>query len=72
VHVQIVDALATGRLQEARDITVEYVSLTQGEAGLPVPQGIAELSAALRAVVDTLEDRYRPPGGRAARAGRHR
>jgi ribosomal protein S18 acetylase RimI-like enzyme len=58
----IVDALATGRLQAARDITVEYLALTQGEAGFVVPQAISELPEPLRRIVDTLEDRHRTPG----------
>jgi len=60
--VGVVDALATGRLAPARDITFEYVALTQGEAGFAVPQDIAALPEPLRAVLDSLAERHRPPG----------
>ena len=60
--VDIVDALATGRLDQARGITFEYLALTQGEAGLPVPQDISALPALLRDVLDSLAQRHAPPG----------
>ena len=61
-HAVVVDALATDRLAAARAITVEYVVLTQAEAGLPVPQDIRALPAPLRAIVDGLADNHRRPG----------
>jgi ribosomal protein S18 acetylase RimI-like enzyme len=61
-HLDIVDALLTGRIAAARAITFEYLALTQGAAGLPVPQDIAALPGPLRAVLDTLAQRHAPPG----------
>lgn len=60
--VHIVDALATGRVDAAREVTFEYLALTQGEAGLPVPQDISGLPAPLRGVLDMLEQRHAAPG----------
>jgi Acetyltransferases len=60
--IDIVDALATGQLDQARDIAFEYLALTQGEAGLPVPQDIAALPEPLRVALDSLEQRHVPPG----------
>ena len=62
MHVQVVDALATGRLEAALDITFEYLAVTEGEAGRPVPQHIQDLPAALRAVLDTLGSSHGSPG----------
>ena len=36
-EVRIVDAMATGRDADAAAIVFEYVALTQGEVGRPVP-----------------------------------
>ena len=58
----IVDALATGRIDDARTIVFEYLALTQGEAGLPVPQGIADLPSPLRVVHGSLAQRHAVPG----------
>jgi len=60
--VHIVDALATGRVDAAREVTFEYLALTQGEAGLPLPQDISGLPAPLRGVLDMLEQRHAAPG----------
>jgi GNAT superfamily N-acetyltransferase len=62
VHVDIMDALATGRLAQARTIAFEYLASTQGEAGLPVPQAIRDLPEPLRAVLESLNERHQPPG----------
>lgn len=61
-QARIVHALATGRAEQALAIIFEYLALTQGEAGFPVPQGIGDLPPALRAVYESLEERYREPG----------
>jgi ribosomal protein S18 acetylase RimI-like enzyme len=61
-HLDIVDALLADRIATAQAITFEYLALTQGEAGLPVPQDIAALPGPLRAVLDTLAERHAPPG----------
>jgi ribosomal protein S18 acetylase RimI-like enzyme len=58
----IVDALATDRIEAARAIVFEYLASTQGEAGLPVPQGIADLPTSLRAVHASLAQRHAEPG----------
>lgn len=60
--VAIVDALSTGRLAVARDITFEYLALTQGEARLPVPQDIHALPEPLRSMTDSLAELHAPPG----------
>lgn len=63
VWVRVVDALPTGRLEAALDITFEYLRATQHEAGRLVPQHIHDLPAPLRAALDTLEHSHRSPGG---------
>jgi GNAT superfamily N-acetyltransferase len=59
---EVVDALATARLAQAQAITVAYLAVTDHEAGLPMPQGFAELGPGLRDVVATLAARHQPPG----------
>jgi ribosomal protein S18 acetylase RimI-like enzyme len=61
-HVDVVDALSAGRMDQARALTIEYLALTDVEAGLPAAQGFEELRAPLQEVVRTLADRHRPPG----------
>ena len=61
-HRSIVDALATGRIEDARAIVFEYLALTQAEAGLPVPQGIADLPPSLQDVHASLAQRHSEPG----------
>jgi ribosomal protein S18 acetylase RimI-like enzyme len=58
----IVDALASGRVEMAKAIVFEYLALTQGEAGFPVPQGIGDLPPQLRAVCESIAEHYREPG----------
>ncbi len=60
--VQIVDALTNGRLVAARAVTFEYMALTQGEAGLPVPQDVEALPAPLRETLESLATHHKPPG----------
>ncbi len=60
-RTSVVDALATGHVDAAKAIAFEYLALTQGEAGVEVPQGIADLPPSLRAVMETLEERHREP-----------
>jgi GNAT superfamily N-acetyltransferase len=60
--VVIVDAVATGRLRLAVDLSFEYMALTQGEAGLPVPQDFEALPAPLRETLSSLRQRHAPPG----------
>ncbi len=60
--VRIVDALATGRVQAARDIAFEYVALTQGETGSLVPQEIHDLPEPLRRMLHDLAVLHSPPG----------
>jgi GNAT superfamily N-acetyltransferase len=62
VSVDVMDALTTGRLAQARAITFEYVASTQGEAGLPVPQAIRDLPQPLRTVLESLDERHQSPG----------
>jgi GNAT superfamily N-acetyltransferase len=59
---RIVDALASGRAEDARAIVFEYLALTQAEAGLPVPQGIADLPPSLQAVHASLSQRHAARG----------
>jgi hypothetical protein len=54
----IVDALATGPMRDARTIAFEYLAATQGEAGFPIPQRIADLPPTLQAVMASLEQRH--------------
>jgi ribosomal protein S18 acetylase RimI-like enzyme len=60
--VEVVDGLASRWLASARTIAFEYLALTQGEAGLPVPQDISALPVPLQAVLDSLSERHAPPG----------
>jgi ribosomal protein S18 acetylase RimI-like enzyme len=60
--VRIVDALATGRVQAARDVAFEYVAMTQGETGSLVPQDIYDLPEPLRSTLDDLAVLHSPPG----------
>ena len=60
--MDIVDGLTTAWLAQTRAITFEYLALTQGEAGLPVPQDIADLPEPLRDVLDSLAQRHARPG----------
>jgi GNAT superfamily N-acetyltransferase len=62
MHVHVVDALETGRLGTAHDLTFEYLAMTEGEAGRPVPQDIQALPAPLRTVLHTLASSHEPPG----------
>ena len=54
----IIDALATGRIEAARDIVFEYLACTQGEAGSSVPRGVADLPPPLQAVLTSLAQRH--------------
>jgi GNAT superfamily N-acetyltransferase len=58
----IIDALATGRIEAARDIIFEYLACTEGEAGSSVPRGIADLPPPLQAVLTSLAQRHDGPG----------
>jgi ribosomal protein S18 acetylase RimI-like enzyme len=58
----IVDAMATGRDAEAAAIVFEYVAMTQGEVGRPVPGGVDELPDGLAAECRALPTYYAPPG----------
>jgi hypothetical protein len=58
----IIDALATGRIEAARDIIFEYLACTEGEAGSSVPRGVADLPPPLQAVLTSLAQRHDGPG----------
>jgi GNAT superfamily N-acetyltransferase len=60
--IAIVDAIATGRLRLARELSFEYVAMTQGEAGFPVPQDFEALPTQLRDLLASLRERHAPPG----------
>src|SRR5688572_12611936 len=60
--IAIVDAIATGRLRLARELSFEYVALTQGEAGFPVPQDFEALPTQLRDLLESLRERHASPG----------
>ncbi len=59
---RIVDALASDWIEEARAIVFEYLALTQGEAGLPMPQGIADLPPSLQTIHASLAHIHATPG----------
>lgn len=60
--MDIVDGLATRWLAQAQAIAFEYLALSQGEAGFPVPQHIAALPVPLRTVLDSLKRSHATPG----------
>ena len=59
---RIVDALASDRIEDAQAIVFEYLALTQGEAGLPMPQGIADLPPSLQTIHASLAHIHAAPG----------
>ncbi len=59
---RIVDALPSDRIEQARAIVFEYLALTQGETGLPMPQGIADLPPPLRTIHASLAHIHAAPG----------
>jgi ribosomal protein S18 acetylase RimI-like enzyme len=59
---RIVDANASGRTDEAARLVFEYMAMTQGENGLPVPASVDELPPVLSAKCRALSLTYSPPG----------
>ena len=59
---RIIDALAEGRSDAAALLVFEYMAMTQGENGRPVPDSIDELPPVLSAECRALAETYAPPG----------
>ena len=59
---RIIDATSANRLDEAAAIVFEYLAMTEGEVGRPVPRTPEELPPGLRPVVESIGTHYRRPG----------
>lgn len=60
--VRVVDAIAAGRIADAKALVFEYMAATQAETGRLVPADIDELPAVLRDECDNLVSAYQAPG----------
>jgi len=60
--IRIVDALNGHRADDAARLVFEYMAMTEGEAGRPVPRSVDELPAMLSAECRALSGTYRCPG----------
>lgn len=69
-EVRIVDAMAAGRDADAAAIVFEYVAMTRGEVGRPVPRDVDELPDGLAAECRALPSYYAPPGAILLAVGR--
>lgn len=60
--MRIVDGLAAEHLTDAKDLIFEYMAITLGEGGRPVPQTVSQLPAVLRRECENLTTWYASPG----------
>lgn len=60
--IRIIDALAHGLGKQAAHVVFEYMAMTEGECGRPVPRSLDELNPVLAAECGALAATYRTPG----------
>jgi GNAT superfamily N-acetyltransferase len=68
--IEIIDALATGKVPDAAELFFEYMTATLEEVGWPVPTEPSELPEEWRSEVEHLASAY-PPSGALHVAYRH-
>jgi GNAT superfamily N-acetyltransferase len=60
--VRIVDGLSPGIRADSVDLVFEYMAVTLGEGGRPIPESVSELPAVLRRECEDLPAAYTLPG----------
>lgn len=61
-QVSVVDALTEHRMHDAERLVFEYIAMTEGENGRPVPRRVDDLPSVLSAECRALAAAYRAPG----------